>query len=220
MIVMIDKIVVGPLQENTYFVIDEDTKKGIIIDPGAEADRILEKIKENDWEIGLILITHGHYDHIGAAKEIREALGCNIVAHKEAKEYLEDPEINLSTVFGGSKVELKADKYISEDESNYDDLIKGLPGTLSFNVSYAPGHTSDSIIFYFGHYKAVFVGDVIFKESIGRTDLRGGSGPTLLASIKTQVFTLPGETVIYPGHGPSTTVQYEKSYNPYFNMDY
>ncbi len=217
---MIDKIVVGPLQENTYFVIDEDTKKGIIIDPGAEASRILAKIEENKWEIGLILITHGHYDHIGAAEELREVLGCNIVAHKGAKEYLENPEINLSTMFGGQKVQFSADHYIAEDESNYDDLVKDLPDTLSFKVFYAPGHTSDSIVFYFEHDKAAFVGDVIFKESIGRTDLHGGNGPTLLASIKTQVFSLPEETVLYPGHGPSTTVQYEKNNNPYFNMDY
>ncbi|HHX62192.1 MAG TPA: MBL fold metallo-hydrolase [Epulopiscium sp.] len=217
---MIDKIVVGPLQENAYFIIDEDTKKGFLIDPGAEAGRILEMIKENNWEIGLILITHGHYDHIGAAKEIREVLGCEIVAHKGAKEYLEDPEINLSTAFGDGKVKLKADHYINEDEPNYDEFTKDLPDTLSFKVSYVPGHTTDSILFYFEHYNAAFVGDVIFKESVGRSDLRGGNGATLLESIRTHVFTLPEETVLYPGHGPSTTVKYEKSYNPYFNMGY
>ncbi len=217
---MIEKIVVGPLQENAYFVIDEETKKGIIIDPGAEASRILATIKENKWEIGLILITHGHYDHIGAAEELREELGCDIIAHKGAKEYLEDPEKNLSTIFGRDKVQFSADKYISEGEASYDYLLGDLPKTLSFNVFYAPGHTSDSIIFYFERFNAAFVGDVIFKESMGRTDLYGGSGPGLLESIKTQVFTLPEETVLYSGHGSSTTVKYEKSYNPYFNMGY
>lgn len=217
---MIEKIVVGPLQENAYFVIDEETKKGIIIDPGAEAGRILSKIKENKWDIGLILITHGHYDHIGAAEELREALGCQIIAHKGAKEYLENPEKNLSTMFGNYKVQFSADKYISEGEENYDDLLGDLPKSLSFNVFFAPGHTSDSIIFYFEHYEAAFVGDVIFKESMGRTDLYGGSGPALLESIKTQVFTLPDDTVLYSGHGPSTTVRHEQSYNPYFNAGY
>lgn len=217
---MIEKIVVGPLQENAYFVIDEETKKGIIIDPGAEAGRILATIKENEWEIGLILITHGHYDHIGAAEELREELGCDIIAHKGAKEYLEDPEKNLSTMFGNDKVQFSADKYISEGEASYDNLLGDLPKTLSFKVFYAPGHTSDSIVFYFEGFNAAFVGDVIFKESMGRTDLYGGSGPGLLESIKTQVFTLPEETVLYSGHGPSTTVKYEKSYNPYFNMGY
>ena len=217
---MIDKIVVGPLQENAYFVIDEETKKGIIIDPGADAGRILEKIKENNWEIGLILITHGHYDHIGAAEELREELGCQIIAHKGAKEYLEDPEKNLSTMFSNDKVQFSADKYISEGEESYDDLLGDLPKILSFNVFYAPGHTSDSIVFYFENYNAAFVGDVIFRESMGRTDLYGGSGPALLESIKTQVFTLPEETILYSGHGPSTTVGYEQSHNPYFNMGY
>lgn len=217
---MIKKIVVGPLQQNAYFIIDEGTNKGIIVDPGAEAGRILAKIKENNWEIGLILITHGHYDHIGAAQELREELGCKVIAHKGAKEYLENPDNNLSTMFGGEMVRFSADQYISEGQASYDDLTEHLPKSLSFNVFYTPGHTSDSIVFYFEHFGAAFVGDVIFRESIGRTDLHGGNGPQLLASIKTQVFTLPEETVIYPGHGPSTTVNYEKNYNPYFNMDY
>ncbi len=217
---MIDKLVVGPLQENVYFIIDEDTKKGIVIDPGADAGRILAKIKENDWQIGLILITHGHYDHIGAAEELREVLECDIIAHKGAKEYLEDPEKNLSTMFASDRVQFAADKYISEGEESYDDLLGDLPDSLSFNVFFTPGHTSDSVVYYFEHHKVAFVGDVIFKESMGRTDLYGGNGPTLLESIKTQIFTLPGETTLYPGHGPSTTVKYEKSYNPYFNMDY
>lgn len=220
MIIMIDQLTVGPLGVNTYFVIDEESKKGVIIDPGAEAGRILEKIKENDWEISFIFLTHGHYDHIGAAQEIKDEIGCDIIAHKKAEEYLSDADINLSTTFGSGKVELQADQYITTDQSSYKALMDALPEKLAFKVFHAPGHTTDSIVFYFDEYSAAFVGDVIFKESMGRTDLHGGNGPTLLESVKTQIFTLPEDTILYPGHGPSTTVQYEKKYNPYFNFGF
>ncbi|NLI89371.1 MAG: MBL fold metallo-hydrolase [Epulopiscium sp.] len=217
---MIEQITVGALGVNTYFVIDEKTKEGIVIDPGAQAERILDKIKDNEWEIKLILLTHGHYDHIGAAQEIKKELGCDIIAHENAREYLEDAEINLSTVFGGVKVELEADKYITEDRASYEDLLKVLPDELSFQVLHAPGHTTDSILFYFKNYNAAIVGDVIFRESIGRADLYGGNITTLINSIKTKVFTLEDDTVLYPGHGPATTVIHEKNNNPYFNMDF
>lgn len=217
---MIEQITVGALGVNTYFVIDEKTKEGIVIDPGAQAERILDKIKDNDWDIKFIFLTHGHYDHIGAAQEIKEELGCDIIAHENAKEYLEYAEINLSTAFGGVKVELEADKYITEDKASYEDLLETLPDELFFEVLHAPGHTTDSILFYFKNYNATIVGDVIFRESIGRADLYGGNITTLINSIKTKVFTLEDHTVLYPGHGPSTTIIHEKNNNPYFNMGY
>lgn len=217
---MVDRIIVGALQVNTYFVIDRETNQGIIIDPGAQVNRILEAIRMNHWEIGLILLTHGHFDHIGAAQELRDALGCKIVIHKEGQEYLEDPEKNLSSLFEGEQVKIEADQYITGTETEVEELIQDLPKSLSFKVLHAPGHTSDSAVFYFPYYNAAFVGDVIFKESVGRTDLAGGSWKTLENSIKTQVFTLPEETTLYPGHGPSTTVKYEKKYNPHFNLDF
>lgn len=217
---MIDKLVVGPLGVNTYFVIDKETNSGFVIDPGAQAQDILDKIKKNNWDISMILLTHGHYDHIGAAQALKEALGCPIIAHKEGRVYLEDSARNLSTAFGSEAVELKADHYITEDDRESKELGAALPAALGFKVLYAPGHTTDSIIFYFEHYKAAFVGDVIFRESIGRTDLQDGDGPGLLEAIKTQVFTLPEETALYPGHGPSTTVGYEKQHNPYFNRSF
>lgn len=217
---MVDRIIVGALQVNTYFVIDRETNQGIVIDPGAEVDKILEEIRMNHWEIGLILLTHGHFDHIGAAQELRDALGCKIVIHKEGQEYVENPEKNLSLLFGGGQVKFTADEYITGTEIEVEELIQNLPRSLSFKVLYAPGHTTDSAVFYFPKHNAAFVGDVIFKESVGRTDLEEGSWKTLENSIKTQVFTLPEETTLYPGHGPSTTVKYEKNYNPHFNLDF
>ena len=122
-------------------------------------------------------------------------------------------------LFRSHAIAVQREQY-PEDEASYKDIVEKLPKALVFQVRYAPGHTSDSILFYFKQHKAAFVGDVIFKESMGRTDLYGGNGSTLLESIKTQIFTLPKETVLYPGHGPSTTVDYERKYNPYFNMGY
>lgn len=217
---MIGTIVVGALQVNTYFIIDKDTNQGIIIDPGSESNKILKKIKENNWEIKLILLTHGHFDHIGAAMELKEKLECDIVIHKEGKEYLENSKRNLSSVFGNDPIEFTADKYITGTEEEIKEITSKLPKALSFQALYSPGHTTDSIVFYFPNYKVAFVGDVIFRESIGRTDLAGGSSKVLMESIKSQVFTLPEDTILYPGHGPLTTVKYEKQYNPHFNWDF
>lgn len=209
----IDRLTVGMLQEHTYFIIDEASKKAFIIDPGAEAKRILDKIANEGLEIQAILLTHGHFDHIGAAVEIREALGCPIVIHECGKAYISSADYNLSSVFGREDVTFEADRYVNKGEQI---VLEGTDVTLE--VVFAPGHTLDGVAYYSEAEGVAFVGDIIFNGSVGRTDNPGGDMGTLLKSIRENIFTLPGETVLYPGHGGPTTVKQEKNTNPFFNI--
>lgn len=209
----IDRLTVGMLQEHTYFIIDEVSKKAFIVDPGAEPIRILDKIANDGLTIQAILLTHGHFDHVGAVVEIREALGCPVIIHECGKAYISNPDYNLSSVFGREDVTFEADRYVAQGEKI---VLEGTDITLE--VVFAPGHTSDGVAYYSETDRVAFVGDIIFSGSIGRTDNPGGDMSTLLKSIKENIFTLPGETVLYPGHGGPTTVKQEKNTNPFFNI--
>lgn len=209
----IERLTVGMLQEHTYFVIDEKSKTTFIIDPGAEASRLLKKVKEEGLKVQAILLTHAHFDHIGAAPELREALKCEIITHEESKIYLSNANYNLSGVFGDMPFTFEADRYIKEG-----DLLHLNESDITFKVLFAPGHTLDGIAYYSEEQGVAFVGDIIFKGSIGRCDHPGGDMQTLLRSIPQQIFTLPEKTILYAGHGEATTVGKEKSTNPFFNI--
>ena len=211
---MIQFLTVGMLQEHTYFFIDEKTKHGFVIDPGAEAERLLAKIREENWTIEKILLTHGHYDHIGAAVELKKALGCPIVCHEEGRNYLSNPSWNMSEALGLA-FSCEADHYVK-----HGDLIAlEANEEMTLRVLHAPGHTSDGVAFYSEKKGLAFVGDILFDGAIGRSDLPGGNMQRLMSAIRAQLFTLPESTVIYPGHGRSTTIGKEKETNPFFNFD-
>ena len=210
---MIHNLTVGMLQEHTYFYIDEQTKHGFIIDPGAEAPRLLAYIKEQGYVIEKILLTHGHVDHIGAAEAIREALGCDIIIHQEGKKYLEDANWNYSSQLG-DPFTLSADHYVEHG----DEIVLDANGDFKVRVIYAPGHTADGVAYYSDKDRIAFVGDIIFAGAVGRSDLPGGNSNRLLSAIRAQIFTLPDETILYPGHGNATTVKKEKETNPVFNF--
>lgn len=208
----IESLAVGMLAEQTYFIIDETTKKTFVVDPGDDANIINRKIDEEGLKVEKILLTHGHFDHIGAVEEVRKHTGCKVVIHTEGKNYLEDVNYNLSPMFGGY-LTLKADEYVAHGD------VVTLEGTdIEMKVIHAPGHTRDGVAFYSDKYKVAFVGDIIFKESIGRTDFPGGSSADLIKNIKEHIFTLDKEVRLYPGHGEPTTVGYEILHNAYFNM--
>lgn len=210
---MIQSLTVGMLQEHTYFYIDEETKHGFVIDPGAEAERLLTYIKEKDYIIEKILLTHGHTDHIGAAAKLREVLGCEIVIHQEGKIYLEDPSWNLSSQLG-TPFTLSADRYVEHG----DEIALEANKDFKVRVIYAPGHTADGVAYYAEKDGVAFVGDIIFEGTVGRSDLPGGNSNRLLSAIRAQIFTLPESTILYPGHGNATNVKKEKETSPVFNF--
>ena len=197
--------VIAHFVENCFFYIDDATKHGFIIDPGAQAEKLLGMIREKGWIIEKILLTHGHFDHIGAVNEIRSALKIPVLAYKSENDYLRDPEWNLSPSFGLSII-------IENAETIVDGQIIRLDSDPAFSlkVIYTPGHTTDSVIYYSERDHAAFVGDTIFKDSIGNYQLPGGNFAAIQKSIMERVFTLPDDTVLYSGHTEQTTVGTEK----------
>ena len=197
--------VIAHFIENCFFYIDDTTKHGFIIDPGAQAEKLLGIIREKGWIIEKILLTHGHFDHIGAVNEIRSALQIPVLAYKSDNDYLRDPEWNLSPSFGLSIS-------IENAETIMDGQIIRLDSDPAFSlkVIYTPGHTTDSVIYYSERDHAAFVGDTIFKDSIGNYQLPGGNFAAIQKSIMERVFSLPDDTVLYSGHTEQTTVGTEK----------
>ena len=195
----------GYFEENTFFYIDDRTKHGFIIDPGAQAEGLLELIRKNGWTIEKILLTHGHFDHTGAVDVIRAALKIPVLAHERSDEYLLDDEKNLSSLCGPSII-IKDVEYIR----NGDNISLKSDHGFSLDVIYTPGHTTDSVTFYSSRDKIAFVGDTIFKGSIGNYQYPGGNLHDLERSILDRIFKLPDETVLCSGHSEQTTVGIEK----------
>ena len=189
---------------NSYFYIDDETKHGFLIDPGDEAEKLLHICSQKNFTIEKILITHGHYDHIGAVNQIQDALKIPVIMHKEGKFYAEEPTWNGSNFLGGN--------IILNDVTYLDDAQIVLDSNTNFGVTmiHTPGHTLDGVIYYNAKDNVAFVGDTIFKGTYGRYDLPGGDMKTLFNSIRTKILTLPDDTFLLSGHTPATTVKEEK----------
>ena len=195
----------GYFEENCFFYIDDRTKHGFIIDPGAQAGRLLDLIRKKGWTIEKILLTHGHFDHTGAVDEIRDALGIPVYAHLRSDEYLLDARKNLSALCGPPII-------VRDVEYMNDGDVVSLDADPDFalKVIYVPGHTTDSVMFYSEADHVAFVGDTIFKGSIGNYQYPGGNADDLQRSIIRQIFTLPDQTMLCSGHSEQTTVGAEK----------
>ena len=200
---IIEMIPVGPLQGNTYIVGDEETRQAVVIDPGDESDRILEVAKANNLKINEIICTHAHFDHVGAAGDIKKETGAKIIMHKEDLETYSLAKDQAA--FWGFQVDdlPQPDGFVGEG-----DEIK--VGSLSFKVMHTPGHSKGGICLY--GEGIVITGDTIFKGSIGRTDFPGGSIEELKSSFR-RIIELPDDTRVLSGHGPETTIGYEKQTN-------
>lgn len=192
---------------NTYIGYDPRTKEAFIIDPGRNDKTYENFLKENGLTLKKILLTHGHFDHMTGAEALRKATGASIYAAEAEKPALEDAKVNLTEMTGEGKT-LKADHYLKDDET-----FEVLPGE-TFQVLLTPGHTPGSICFYDEKDGLLFSGDTVFQNSIGRTDFPGGSYSDIMKSLD-RVLKLPASTVILPGHGEKTTVDFEKKYNPF-----
>jgi glyoxylase-like metal-dependent hydrolase (beta-lactamase superfamily II) len=201
-------LVVGPFASNCYIVGSESSKHGIIIDPGAEAKLILSTVNDLGMTVSLILVTHTHIDHIGALAPVKEGTGAKFAIHEaEATAGLSMFSRMLSSMSGGSfNQPPKPDRLLKDgDTIDIDDL--------SFTVLHTPGHSPGGISLY-GH-GILFSGDTLFNCGIGRTDFPGCSYEQIMDSIKNKLMTLPDETIVYPGHGPATTIGKEKRGNPF-----
>ncbi|MBM3142666.1 MAG: MBL fold metallo-hydrolase [Chloroflexi bacterium] len=199
-------LTVGPFASNCYIVGSESSKRGIIIDPGAEAKLILKTVNDLGLTISLIVVTHMHFDHVGALTPVKEGTGAKFALH-EAEAGLGVFSRMLSSMTGGSFSQLPKPDKLLKDGDKID--IDG----LHFTVLHTPGHSPDGISLY-GH-GIVFTGDALFNYGIGRTDFPGCSYDQLMDSIQNKLMTLPDETIVYPGHGPSTTIGEERRDNPF-----
>jgi glyoxylase-like metal-dependent hydrolase (beta-lactamase superfamily II) len=204
--------VLGFVQTNCYFAVNEKTRRCLIIDPADDADLIMEKCRELQIEPAAILLTHGHFDHTGAVRGLKDALNLPIYAGEGEKGVLSDPAVNGELMFvsearrrGAKPVE--ADVWLKDGE-----LIEAAGFTVKAIA--APGHTAGGVCYYAGKENVLFSGDVLFADSFGRTDLPTGCQKTLTDSIINKLFTLPDETEVYPGHGEPTSIKREKQSNP------
>ena len=194
----------GVFETNCYFDIDDKTNHGFLIDPGAEGEKLVELILEHGWTIEMILLTHGHFDHFGGVEALRDALGLPVMIHEEGKEYLARPELNLSR-FCGCDLTVEGAEYFRDG-----DVLSLRKGNLSLRVLHTPGHTNDSCVLYHAETGTAFVGDTIFRDSMGNPNYPTGNRQRLLNSIRNAILTLPAETLLCSGHSAPTTVGREK----------
>ena len=197
----------GMNQTNCYIVGCEETMQGAVIDPGGEGERIVQEIKRTGLAVRYVLITHAHFDHIGGIAKVVEATQAKLALHPNEKPLL---DAGGGAAMFGLPVQPAPPPDIDLSEGQEIDV-----GTLTLQVLFTPGHSPGGVTFYEADEGVAFVGDVLFSRGIGRTDLHGGDRATLMRSIKEVLFALPDDTIIYPGHGPKTTVAREKRTNPW-----
>lgn len=206
----IHTIVSLPFEENTYVVWRSGSSDVLVIDPGLEPELILDFLRQRELRVAAILNTHGHADHIGGNAAIKDAFpDAPLIIGADEQTLLVDPQANLSAPFGMPVVSPPADQVVREGE-----VID--PAGIRLEVLEIPGHSPGHVVYLYRDQPCiVFGGDVLFRGSVGRTDFPGGDGQLLFDGIRRKLFALPRDTIVYPGHGPATTVGHEKRTNPY-----
>ena len=205
--VEIERYEVGHLRTNCYIIKDKDTNKMTIIDPGYKSYNVESIINKNIDNIEYILLTHGHFDHIMAVKEVKEKYQIPVYACRQEEAMLAEPTVNMTAVYGRS-CSIKPDVLLDDGQ------IFEAAG-FSIQMFHTPGHTKGSCCYYIEDEGVLFSGDTLFCGSVGRTDFPGGSSAEIVRSLHKLVDALPEDTEVFPGHDTSTTIGYEKRYNPF-----
>jgi hydroxyacylglutathione hydrolase len=204
---ILETLITGPLETNTYLVGDKSTGEVIVIDPGGDVEAIVARVSELKVRLKAIVNTHGHFDHVSGNRALIDATGAPLYVHKEDASLLSVADRAAQAFAVRAENSPPPSGFLEEGEEL-------TVGRYRFSVAHTPGHSLGSVTLT-GEGKA-FCGDLVFYGSVGRTDLPGGSEKTLRESIRRVIMTLPDDTVIYPGHGPETTVGLEKQQNPFF----
>lgn len=204
-----DSLEVAPLGVNCFILGCEETREGVIIDAGGDAQKIIAAAERLGLNIIHVINTHGHFDHVGANRAVQEHFGADLLIHADDAAML-GRAADIARAYGiPGENSPDPDKFLS-------DGMEITFGKYCMTVLHTPGHTPGGCCLYIEAEKKIITGDTLFADSIGRTDLPGGSHEQLLESIRTKLFTLPDDVVAYPGHGPETTIGHEKRFNPYF----
>lgn len=202
-------VVVGPLAVNCFVVGCEKTLEGIIVDAGGDAGRIIATVEHFGLKIKYVINTHGHFDHIGANRAVVQHFGAKLLIHADDAPML-TRAADAARMYGlRGENSPEPDTYLTEG-------MEIVFGEYGLKVLHTPGHSPGGCCLYFESEKKLISGDTLFADSIGRTDLPGGAHELLLTSVRTKLFTLPDDVVVYPGHGPETSIGHEKRHNPYF----
>jgi len=202
----IRKLSLGQMGTNCYILWDENSLEAAVIDPGFEDARILEIIEDNKLNVKYILLTHGHFDHLGGVNQVKAATGAKVLIHENDADCLTEPKRNISVLAGMALKLEPADGLLSESEPIH-------VGKLNIQVIHTPGHSKGGVCFLVED--TLIAGDTLFNTSIGRTDFADGDLSELLGNIQTKIFVLGDNIKVLPGHGENTTIGYEKKHNPF-----
>jgi len=206
-------LTVGLLHVNCFLLVEPQTREAWLIDPGGNASDILQLLKDADARLTRLLITHAHFDHILAAPDIKAATGAGFYLHRADQPVLDHTPQAVRTWLGWEW----GDPPTVDDYLEQGDILR--LGDDQLEIRHTPGHSPGSIIFIDHKGKQVWVGDTVFRESVGRTDLPGGDHSQLIRAINEQILNLPDDYTLYPGHGPFTTVGHERRHNPFISAD-